>query len=77
MKNFFSKAHGKLAMLFTSMFVLASNVLAAEGDSKLTLPTDAKDTLTDIIQTNFSTVIGVVIIVVAAGLLIKLIRKVG
>jgi len=74
MRNIFSKAHGKLAMLFTSLFVLSQNALAA---TTLSLPADAKTDLIDIIETNFGTVIGVVVIVVAAGLLIKMIRKAG
>ena len=52
--------------------IAAQNATAA---AVVTLPTDAKTDLSDTVTQNFPTIIGVIVIIIACGLLIKLLRK--
>jgi len=68
-----SSANKILAFLMLAV-VAVQNVFAA---SVVTLPTTAKEDLSDTITTNFPTVIGVIVIMIAVSILIKIIRKAG
>jgi len=72
-----SKYLGKAKVLLAGAVVAASNAAAQTSGSPLSLPATAETQLSAIITENFGIVIGVVIVVVGAGLLIKMIRKAG
>jgi len=74
MLNKIKAINGKL-MAFLMLALLSVQSFAQT--TGLTLPASAKEDLTDIINGSFGVVIGVVVLVVGAGLLIKLIRKAG
>jgi hypothetical protein len=69
-----SSANKILAMLLFLVLGI-QNVFAQT--SSLAIPASAETTLTGLINDNFGIIIGVVIVVVGAGLLIKFIKKVG
>lgn len=70
-----SGANKILAML--CFLVLGIQNVFAQTASGLAIPASAETTLTGLINDNFGIIIGVVIVVVGAGLLIKFIKKVG
>jgi len=63
--------------IMTYMAIALLSVQSFAQTTGLALPSDTETKLTGIIEGSFGVVIGVVVVVVAAGLLIKLIRKAG
>jgi hypothetical protein len=76
-KNILGKVSGGFGKLtaFVAMSLLAVQSFAQTGS--LTLPANTETMLTAIISDNFGTVVAVVVLVVGAGLLIRLIKKAG
>lgn len=74
MLNKINKGFGKIGLMLAMACVFAQNVFAAAA---VTLPTTAKSDLEDIVKDNFEVIIGVVILLVGVGLLVRLVRKAG
>jgi type IV secretory pathway VirB2 component (pilin) len=55
--------------------VACAAVHNAAAEAVVTLPATAKTDLADTVTDNFPTIIGVIVIIIACGLLIKLLRK--
>jgi len=67
-KSFGKKVVGVLA-------VGAAAAQNAAAEAVVSLPATAKTDLADTVTDNFPTIIGVIVIIIACGLLIKLLRK--
>jgi len=74
MKNLLNKVHSKALLVLTTLFVVTQNALAAGG---LEIPSGTDTTLIGYINDAFGVIIGVVVVVIAAGLIIKMLRKAG
>jgi len=74
MKNLVSKASAKFACLLATLSVFAQSAFA---DAGLTIPAGTDTTLIGYINDAFGVIIGVVVVVIAAGLIIKMLRKAG
>jgi len=59
------------------MTCLIVALTAVQSFAAIELPADTETKLTSIVEGSFGLVIGVVVVIVGAGLLIKLVRKAG
>jgi len=64
----------KVAMLLAASLVIAQSAFAAGG---LEIPSGTDTTLIGYINDAFAVIIGVVVVVIAASLIIKMLRKAG
>jgi len=77
MKGLFDKFRSKALGLVVLSSVFAQNALAAAGDGGLEIPAGTDTTLIGYINAAFGVIIGVVVVVIAASLIIKMLRKAG
>ena len=70
------KLFNKVSLVLATLFVATQSALAAAGDG-LQIPTGTDTTLIGYINDAFGVIIGVVVVVIAAGLIIKMLRKAG
>jgi uncharacterized membrane protein len=77
MKNILGKVNSsanKLLAVLAASFVVAQNAFAAGG---LEIPTGTDTTLIGYINDAFGVIIGVVIVLIAASIILKMLRKAG
>jgi len=76
MRNFLSKFHSKALFVLATFAVFAQNAFA-EPIAGLEIPPGTDEALIGYINSAFGVIIGVVVVVIAAGLIIKMLRKAG